>query len=159
MDKQCFKCNKIKSIDEFYLHPQMGDGHLGKCKACACRDASVRAHELAGDPKWVAKERARNRKKQARYRQLGIAAKTTTEARRRWMIRNKEKVKAHQISSRALKKGLIRKSKSCNRCGAIGVKIEKHHADYSKPLAVEWLCVPCHGKTRHKSSYEDVPVP
>lgn len=32
--KRCFKCNQIKSIDKFYSHKQMGDGRLGKCKAC-----------------------------------------------------------------------------------------------------------------------------
>lgn len=32
MDKVCFKCGKIKSIDEFYKHPKMKDGHFNKCK-------------------------------------------------------------------------------------------------------------------------------
>lgn len=35
--KTCFKCGKEKSLDEFYTHPRMKDGHLGKCKECTCR--------------------------------------------------------------------------------------------------------------------------
>jgi len=28
------------------------------------------------------------------------------------------------------------------QCGAI--EVEMHHPDYSQPLAVEWICRPCH---------------
>ncbi|MPZ36649.1 MAG: hypothetical protein GEU95_01075 [Rhizobiales bacterium] len=35
----------------------------------------------------------------------------------------------------------------CTRCGAPGT--EMHHADYSRPLDVEWLCRPCHVAEHH----------
>lgn len=40
--KTCFKCGVKKQIDQFYKHPQMADGHLGKCKNCTKADSSKR---------------------------------------------------------------------------------------------------------------------
>lgn len=42
MEKQCFKCKVIKSLESFYKHPQMPDGRVGKCKECNKID--VRKH-------------------------------------------------------------------------------------------------------------------
>lgn len=36
--KCCFKCGVEKALTEFYVHPQMGDGRLNKCKACTRAD-------------------------------------------------------------------------------------------------------------------------
>lgn len=38
--KTCFRCLKEKSLDDFYKHPDMADGHLGKCKECTRVDAN-----------------------------------------------------------------------------------------------------------------------
>ena len=32
--KNCFKCNLLKPLEDFYKHPQMPDGRVGKCKEC-----------------------------------------------------------------------------------------------------------------------------
>jgi len=32
--KDCFKCGLNKTLDNFYKHPQMPDGHVNKCKEC-----------------------------------------------------------------------------------------------------------------------------
>jgi hypothetical protein len=38
--KVCFRCGVAKPIEEFYRHPAMADGHLGKCIECTRRDVS-----------------------------------------------------------------------------------------------------------------------
>jgi ribosomal protein S27AE len=50
----------------------------------------------------------------------------------------------------AVKTGKLTKPAHCTKCGAAasGRKLQAHHADYSKPLEVEWLCIPCHAVER-----------
>jgi hypothetical protein len=32
----------------------------------------------------------------------------------------------------------------CQHCGQSGPPLQRHHYDYHRPLAIEWLCSPCH---------------
>jgi ribosomal protein S27AE len=58
-----------------------------------------------------------------------------------WRKRNPEKVRAHWIVSNAIRYGKL-KRQPCEKCG--NKKSHAHHADYSKPLEIKWLCHKCH---------------
>lgn len=90
MIKKCFKCQQFKPLDEFYVHPRMGDGHLNKCKDCTRNDTMIRTNELMNDPIWVEKEKRRARAKYHRL-QYKEKHKPTPEAKRLTMVRYKEK--------------------------------------------------------------------
>ncbi len=57
---------------------------------------------------------------------------------------------AQNMVEYAVRIGSIQKKCSCEKCGDSGTfkdgrtKIQAHHADYNKPLEVEWLCQKCH---------------
>jgi hypothetical protein len=117
--KRCFKCGKEKGIDEFYKHPAMGDGHLGKCIECAKRDVKERADRLSQDQSYIIKERKRGREK---YYRLGY----------------REKHKTNSIDKKISMKKYIEKYPEKQRARCVSQKIkapdglEKHHWSYSE---------------------------
>lgn len=141
------KCKQTKDSRSFYPLK----GKLGSwCKECTSQyykaryietNAAValrRRDRIHADPELMDKERTRCRDKQRRYYKMGYKPRVTEEQR-----------KAHSLVSYAVKCGRISKPKHCDDCGIEAKRIHGHHEDYSKPLDVAWLCVPCHGK-RHR---------
>ena len=59
MDKKCFKCGETKALSEYYKHPRMGDGHLGKCKECTKKDSKNQWSKNIKDPEFVESEKER----------------------------------------------------------------------------------------------------
>lgn len=58
-----------------------------------------------------------------------------------------EKARAHDIVKRAKRNGKLI-PRDCEKCSN-GTNIQAHHEDYSKPLDVIWLCVPCHHRVHY----------
>lgn len=59
------------------------------------------------------------------------------------------KRRVHQIVYRAVRDGLLERSRLCFYCGVLSKRTFGHHQDYSKSLDVLWLCMKCHIKV-HK---------
>lgn len=134
--KQCFKCGSILPLTEFYKHPAMGDGHLGKCKECTKKDVS--GHRAANIEKVRAYDRARAL--------LPDRKKTAAEISARWRKEDARRGAAHYKVCRAVANGDIERM-PCVVCGAL--KAYAHHESYDRPLDVVWYCQP-HHKERHK---------
>lgn len=147
--KECRECGKKLSLDSFYAHKAMADGHLNKCKDCVksrvnrYRDSNLeKAREYdrqRGDlPQRI--EARRMYQETDRYKQL------SADAKRRYAKRNPEKRSAQGLVAYHLKLGNLARH-PCQVCG--NAKSEAHHEDYSKPLDVVWLC-DAHHKARHR---------
>ena len=131
--KRCFKCGTDKPRTEFYRHPQMGDGLLGKCKDCAKYDALV---DRTTKPRVREYDRGRA--------SLPHRVANATRVTREWRQKHPGRSAAQQALGRAVRAGEIVKPSRCQLCGLQKTRIEGHHVDYSHPLAVLWVCKPCH---------------
>ena len=62
--KKCIRCNNVKELNDFYVHPKMRDGHLNKCKVCCKEVADIREKRLRqNDTEWCENERIRSKEK------------------------------------------------------------------------------------------------
>jgi len=148
--KQCFKCEEIKSIDEFYKHKQMGDGYLNKCKECTKKDVkNVRKNRFDYYKNYDKQRNSLPHRVKARrdYAQTERGKEVTRKSHEKYYKKCPEKHIARIILNNAVRDGKIMKPLTC-KCGNTG-RIEAHHEDYNKPLDVVWLCVPCH-RSLHK---------
>jgi hypothetical protein len=128
LTKTCSRCGVTKPVTEFYAHPKTADGLLGKCKPCH------RADVIANRNANLERYRAYDRQRGARMRPGYLREHRRTHP---------ERTAAHNAVARALQAGILVKPEACWYCGSQR-HVVAHHADYSLPLAVSWLCQACH---------------
>lgn len=127
--KVCFKCQREKPLSQFYAHPRMADGHVNKCKECAINDQ--KAARLA---------------RYGYYREQGRkydAGRDNNQAVSEYRAMYPKVIKAQSRVRNAVRCGHLIRPATCELCPST-TAIEAHHADYDKPLSVQWLCSSCH---------------
>lgn len=134
--KVCFRCQRRKPLFEFYRHPRMRDGTLNKCKECTKRD--VKKHYDATRLERSEYERRRNQEPERK-------AKSMIYMRRSREL-SPDKYHARNAVSSAVRDGRLTPL-PCEGCGS--GRVQAHHDDYAKPLAVRWLCFRCHREGEH----------
>ncbi len=127
--KKCFKCGEDKHRDDFYKHPMMADGLLGKCKACTKSDVRTNRADKIEYYRMYDRERG-----------CRLTQKYLNEYRQRFP----RKIAAQRKVAYEVSKGTLT-AKPCAKCGE-EKKTHAHHADYSKKLDIQWLCAACHSQ-------------
>lgn len=135
--KTCFKCSTHKPLSDFYNHPKMSDGKSGKCKECTKAD--------------VAAHRASNLEVIREYDRRRANEPHRVEQRKRvqmeWKAANPDRRKAQVELGNAVRDRRVTPWPVC-ALPECDKKPEAHHADYSRPLDVVWLCS-AHHKQAH----------
>lgn len=121
----CRVCNAEKPAADFY--PRQGR----ECKACT--RARVRQHRRQNDS---VREYDRKRAKEPRRRAKSV------QTAREWRETNPAAYKAQNAVNNAIRDGKL-KREPCAFCASTTF-VHAHHRDYSKPLAVVWVCAKCH---------------
>lgn len=129
MTKHCNICNRDLPFDMFHIRRASHDGLCARCKDCQSVYDAARKHK----PDRVAAR--------LNYRARPSSVDAFLEGSKRWREKNRLKREAHVIVGNAIRDGKL-KRQPCEVCSDL--KVDAHHDDYSKPLAVRWLCIACH---------------
>lgn len=139
MEKQCFKCNVVKPLTEFYKHPKMPDGYVNKCKECNIKDVKGNYIDNKSKEEFIEKERKRGRQK---YHRLYVGTgKSKPKNNEKYLEKYPEKKKCNSLS------GSLKKPFEC---------AEKHHWSYNIQHAkdVIWLSKKHHMKAHRFIVYD-----
>lgn len=152
-EKSCICCGELKPLTEYYKHPKMADGHLGKCKEC--QKASARGNRAKKVEYYRDYDRSRNtlpHRVECRkaYNKTERGKSVHSKACSNYICKHPQARAAHVIVGNAVRDGILIRPQAYESCGSIG-RIEGHHDDYTKPLSVTWFCVTCH-KEWHKNN-------
>jgi hypothetical protein len=140
--KTCADCKREQPLENFYRSKQEKDGHTCYCKPC------LKARSATWQRENPEKANARSRRWQKAHPEKVKANRP--EQLKRYREKYPKKVKAQSLVREAVYRGRLTKPDRCEGCGKKlpRRRIHGHHADYDKPLEVEWLCALCHSQ-RH----------
>lgn len=147
--KTCLKCDTPKELGDFYTHPKMADGHLGKCKECCKSDVTANRAAKVEQYREFDRNRA-NLSHRVEAREIyakGVGRPKCDAAKRKWIERNPRKRAAEVLFGNYIR-GKEHLKLPCERCGST-TRVHAHHENYDEPLTVNWLC-PKHHKERHR---------
>ena len=134
-----------------------------------------KAYKDRNREKYLAQQREYANKRYVENREKLLSDRLTPESKevyQKWYEENKVRLNAEYLQNyhtsdemkrkhsarnkvrRALSSGVLVRPKECSRCGSL-LRLQAHHEDYSKPLEVEWLCVPCHKKEHSKHAKQE----
>ena len=133
-------CKKEKASTEFQVRRASKDGLTSSCKKCLKERDAARYVQEKG-------YRAEQHKK---YMQTPVAKAIHKKSVEKWEAAHPFRRDAQIALGNAIKGGRVKRLP----CLVCGEKAEAHHADYSRPLDVMWLCSG-HHKEAHAASIDE----
>lgn len=89
------------------------------------------------------------REKMLLYYHTAAGGKNMRDSSYRSIEKHRIKQNARVRVYQRLKRGVLKKPKTCEECGLVGY-VQAHHIDYEKDI-IEWICSDCH-TFRHKNT-------
>lgn len=139
--KKCCHCKRILAVGEFNKSRSNKDGLHRVCKECR-REERVRCagRIYIQKQRWYSHNKERNYLKSREW--IAKNPERQLEYQRKYRENNRDRTRARAGLNNAIKRGEVKRLMWCQLCGR-GVHqrvVEAHHADYSQPLSVVWLC-------------------
>ncbi len=147
MARPCKDCGDTPDVARFYA------GVPQRCAECHKQSVRKNRTEKAAyyqdfDAMRYVRDYEKRRSFHAAYAKTERGKTAIRRGQLAYIVRNPERRAAHISLGNALRAGKVIRPKECQDCGTVA-RIQGHHDDYSKPLDVRWLCVPCHTKAHH----------
>ena len=130
--KICVRCNKSQHKSEFR---QLKNRLKSWCNTCCAEYKKNYVRSEAGLIK--------DRKTRDAYAKTPAGIRAYKTAHENDYINNYDKHFARYTLNNAIRHRKIIKPTHCSECNSSS-DLHGHHTDYSNPLDVIWLCIPCH---------------
>lgn len=161
MEKTCFKCHTLQPITNFYVHSQMSDGHINKCKTCTKKDVKGNVERIC----VVCSKKFTTNNTEIKRRGGGglCCSRDCFYQRLRTIIKKEDQSpnwKGDLVGKTALHNWVekhLGKPSKCEHCGTTKAKKfewSNKSQKYKRDLS-DWqrLCTKCHSKYDKKTRY------